>query len=128
MVRRFFALLAVTVLFLTSGCGLVALRSQAPLVRRPEIGFASQRGLRDHFAKHGHEFRAVSEAKYLELAQTLRDAKVGGNILEGVRSDGVRTRFDKKSGAFLAYNEDGTIRTMFKPNDGEAYYWRQLKR
>jgi hypothetical protein len=30
--------------------------------------------------------------------------------------------------AFLAVNRDGTIRTFFKPNDGEAYFRRQASR
>lgn len=92
------------------------------------IGFSSQEALAEHFEKHGHEFNARSESDYLKMAQALRDAPLGKEILEGVRADSVVTRFDKSSGAFLACNEDGTIRTFFRPNDGEDYYWRQLKR
>jgi pyocin large subunit-like protein len=59
----------------------------------------------------------------------LRDAPVGGDIVEVVRqSDGVISRFDRGSGAFLAADPDGTIRTFFKPNDGEAYFRRQARR
>ncbi|MEO7360796.1 MAG: hypothetical protein ABI120_10725 [Gemmatimonadaceae bacterium] len=62
----------------------------------------------------------MSKAQYLGLAQSLRDTAAGGNILEIVRpADGVVSRFDKKSGAFLAFDRDGTIRIFFKPNDGE---------
>nr|MBP6771766.1 hypothetical protein [Gemmatimonadaceae bacterium] len=75
------------------------------------------------------EFGRVSEAEYLSLAQALRDAAVGDNVLEVVRSsDGVISRFDRTSGAFLAADADGTIRTFFKPNDGEAYFKRQARR
>ena len=28
----------------------------------------------------------------------------------------------------IAFNRDGTIRTFFKPNDGERYYRRQAER
>jgi pyocin large subunit-like protein len=45
-----------------------------------------------------------------------------------VRGDGVITRFDKKSGTFLAFNENRTIRTFFKPDDGVRYFERQLDR
>jgi len=45
-----------------------------------------------------------------------------------VRADGVITRFDRKTGAFLAFNPDLIIRTYFKPNDGERYFRRQSKR
>jgi len=40
----------------------------------------------------------------------------------------VVTRFDRTSGAFLAFNSDGVIRTFFKPNDGERYFRRQAER
>ncbi len=67
-------------------------------------------------------------AAYLGAAQLLRDAPLGGNVLEVQRRDGVMTRFDRGSGAFLAANRDGTIRTFFKPNDGERYFRRQASR
>lgn len=66
--------------------------------------------------------------QYLAAAQALRDATVGGDVLELRRSDGVVTRFDRRSGAFLAVNRDGTIRTFFHPNDGEQYFRRQASR
>jgi len=91
-------------------------------------GFSSHNRLEEHFHKHGDEFGKVDEATYLALAQTLRDAPVGGDILESKRSDGVTTRFDRSTGAFIAFNRDGTIRTFFKPNDGETYFRRQLNR
>lgn len=93
------------------------------------VGFRSPARLAEHYAKHGAEFGRVSEAEYLSLAQALRDAAVGDNVLEVVRSsDGVISRFDRTSGAFLAADADGTIRTFFKPNDGEAYFRRQARR
>jgi pyocin large subunit-like protein len=52
----------------------------------------------------------------------LRDAPLGGSILEAVRRDGEFTRFDKSKGYFGAYNRDRTIRTFFIPNDGERYF------
>jgi len=92
-------------------------------------GFRSTARLVEHYEKHGREFGAVSQAQYLQLAQQLRDAPVGGDILEVVRpTDRVISRFDRGSGAFLAANADRTIRTFFKPNDGEAYFRRQARR
>ena len=64
----------------------------------------------------------------MRLAQALRDAKKGGSVLELVRDDGVISRFDTRSGAFGAYNRDGTIRTFFKPNDGVRYFERQAEK
>src|SRR6476620_387771 len=91
------------------------------------IGFRSSHYLDEHFAKHGREFRGMSKAEYLLAAQTLRDAPVGGDIEEIMRGDGTASRFDKASGAFIAFNRDGTIRTFFKPNDGERYFRRQAQ-
>jgi pyocin large subunit-like protein len=91
-------------------------------------GFRSRKQFDEHFAKHGREFGRVSQEEYLHLAQELRDAPAGGPILEIAKPDGVITRFDKRSGAFGAYNRDHTIRTFFKPNDGERYFRRQADR
>jgi hypothetical protein len=99
-------------------------------VRRfgPGIGFADQRRLDEHFAKHGAEFGRITKQDYLHQAQLLRDAKVGGPVLEAVRKDGVVTRYDQQTGAFIAFNPNGVIRTLFKPNDGERYWRRQAER
>ena len=104
-------------------------RQPAETVRlRSDIGFRTRRNLEEHFQKHGREFGSISQSEYLRQAQTLRDSPSGGDILEAVREDGTTTRFDRKTGDFIAFNEDFTIRTYFRPNDGERYFQRQLKR
>jgi hypothetical protein len=92
------------------------------------IGFTSKRAWQEHFAKHGAEFGKVTAQEYLALAQLLRDAPRSEAILELVRSDGVITRFDKTSGGFIAFHHDRSIRTFFRPNDGESYFRRQAER
>ena len=99
-----------------------------PFITHPDIGFATPQKLHDHFQKHGREFGKITKEEYLRRAQELRDRPAGGEVLEAVRKDGVITRFDRKSGAFLACNPDATIRTFFRPNDGERYFWRQARR
>jgi pyocin large subunit-like protein len=94
----------------------------------PEIGFRSPQHLLDHFDRHGAEFRASGPSEYLAIAQALRDAPVGGPILEAVRKDGVITRFDRSSGTFIAFDRDLVIRTCFKPHDGLSYFRRQALR
>ena len=91
-------------------------------------GFASRQRWIEHFEKHGGEFPGLDANGYLRAAQQLRDAPAGGLILEARRKDGVITRFDRGSGAFLAANRDRTIRTFFRPNDGESYFRRQASR
>ena len=101
--------------------------ASAPAARE-NIGFVDQRRLDDHFEKHGAEFGRITRLDYLHQAQLLRDAEVGGPVLQTVRADGVTTRFDRQTGAFIAFNRNGTIRTFFKPRDGERYYRRQAER
>lgn len=103
-------------------------KSIGPGSIRSEIGFTSRRKFLEHYDKHGAEFGGISKEEYLRQAQILRDSPAAGNILELAREDGVVTRFDRKTGAFLAFNRDLTIRTFFKPNDGERYFVRQSKR
>jgi pyocin large subunit-like protein len=91
-------------------------------------GFRTQQQLDEHYQKHGAEFGHISEAQYLLLAQELRDAPVGGPILEAIKPGGVISRFDRRTGYFGAYNPDRTIRTFFVPNDGERYFRRQATR
>jgi pyocin large subunit-like protein len=101
----------------------------AQQLQTQDPGFRSRGSFEDHYRKHGREFGAVSADEYLALAQRLRDAPVGGDILEIVREvDGVITRYDRSNQHFGAYNRDGTIRTFFIPNDGESYFRRQALR
>ena len=90
-------------------------------------GFRSRRQFDEHYQKHGSEFGKISQSEYLRLAQELRDAPVGGPILEA-RRGAVVTKFDKRRGYFGAYNADRTIRTFFIPNQGESYFRRQAER
>lgn len=89
--------------------------------------FRTERHLREHYAKHGYEFGDITREEYLVRAQELRDAPVGGPILEAKRPDGVFSRFDKRHSYFGAYNPDRTIRTFFIPAQGERYFWRQAR-
>ena len=100
----------------------------ATVAVRAEIGFRSQERLVEHYRKHGREFGSISMDRYLRLAQELRDRPAGGMVLESVRSDGTTIRYDKSSGAFIAFNRDGTIRTFFRPDRGDAYFRSQLQR
>ncbi|MFO1076970.1 MAG: hypothetical protein U1E73_04500 [Planctomycetota bacterium] len=109
-----------------------AAQKPAPKVAAPavdtKVGFTSKSSFESHFEKHGAEFGSITAAQYLLRAQTLRDAALSKTILEAVRDDGVITRFDKDAGDFIAFHKDKTIRTFFRPNDGEAYFKRQAQR
>lgn len=94
-----------------------------------KIGFASEKRLNEHYRKHGREFGKITKEEYLQMAQQLRDRPLDMNILEKVRrKEGVITRFDRSTGAFLAFEKNLIIRTFFKPADGERYFNRQMQR
>ena len=103
----------------------VALLVGALLLAAAGPGFRSRRLFEEHYSKHGREFGNISPQEYLARAQALRDAPAGGPILQAVTPDGIVSRFDRRSGAFGAYNPDRTIRTFFIPNAGERYFHRQ---
>lgn len=97
-----------------------------PRLRR--IGFASRRGLESHWQKHGAEFGNPTLGQYLAMAQDLRDAPLSKTVVEAPQSNGSYARFDRRSGAFMAFNRDLTIRTFFRPDDGESYFRRAVNR
>ncbi|TMQ74174.1 MAG: hypothetical protein E6K81_00830 [Candidatus Eisenbacteria bacterium] len=101
---------------------------RAPAAPGSLVGFRTQALLVEHYRKHGREFGALSLPQYLARAQALRDRPAGGDVLEIVRDDGVTTRFDRRSGAFIAFGRDGVIRTFFRPREGERYFRRQALR
>src|SRR5690242_10403063 len=67
-------------------------------------GFRSRGQFEAHYRKHGAEFGRISKEQYLSLAQDLRDAPAGKEILQSVRADRVVTKFDRRKGYFGAYN------------------------
>jgi pyocin large subunit-like protein len=103
----------------------IALLIGALIVLASGPGFRSRKQFEEHYQKHGSEFGKVTKDQYLSLAQELRDARVGGEILEIRNDDGTFSRFDRRKGYFGAYNRDRSIRTFFISNDGERYFRRQ---
>ncbi len=80
--------------------------------------------LPDHFARHGGDFGARSPDEYAVMAYLfLRRAKVEGYRAK-LDGEGVLRVYDSKSGAFGAYNHNGTTKTFFKPGN-PRYFDRQ---
>ena len=90
-------------------------------------GFRTPHLLEDHFTRFGSQFGTITAQQYLKMAQQLRDAVPGKNILISKRPDGGGSKFDVKRGWFVAYDGDGTLRTFFVPKDGVRYFDRQQK-
>ena len=105
--------------------------SPTPAVSTPVVagpGFSTPAKWQEHFQKHGREFPGMDADGYLRLAQELRDKPAGGDILEAVQPNGVVSRYERSSGSFVAVNRNRTIRTFFKPRDGERYFKRQINK
>jgi len=80
--------------------------------------------LPDHFARHGRDFGAKDPDDYARMAwEFLQRAKAEG-LPAKQDETGVLRVFDPKSGAFAAYNRDGTTKTFFKPGNSD-YFARQ---
>jgi pyocin large subunit-like protein len=92
-----------------------------------DIGFRTKQRFDDHFVKHGREFGNITKAKYLLMAQELRDAPLSTSIIEARQARGNLARFDRSSGGFIAFDDRLIIQTFFRPNDGEAYFRRAVK-
>ena len=79
--------------------------------------------LADHFARHGGDFGAATEAQYAEDAS--------GFFQQGLR-DGLPTKinpkdgsiriYDPESNTFGSYNANGTTRTFYKPDPAQHGY------
>lgn len=80
--------------------------------------------LADHFERHGGDFRAKNADDYARMAWEFQQRAKTEGLPTKVDSDGVKRIYDPKSGAFGAYNRDGTTKTFFKPNSRD-YFERQ---
>jgi type II secretory pathway pseudopilin PulG len=107
-----------------SGKTKTAAKSNRSDPRLRAIGFRSRTKLEQHYQKHGQEFGNISLDEYLAMAQDLRDAPLSDRVIEANQVGGTISRFDRKTGAFTAFDRDLTIRTFFKPNGGEDYFRR----
>lgn len=100
-----------------------------PAAKRPappvERTWGSMRTLQDHFDRHGADFRATSPDDYArqawEFLQRARDEGLPAKLDD---SNGTLRVWDAKTGAFAAYNHDGTTKTYFKPGSPD-YFERQ---
>jgi hypothetical protein len=96
--------------------------------RLRKIGFRSYEKLHSHYLKHGREFGDITEAQYLAMAQDIRDAPLSKTMVEAEQVGGTISRFDRSTGGFIAFNRDLTLRTFFRPDDGESYFRRAAQR
>lgn len=77
------------------------------------------------FKRNGADFRARSLEDYTARARAfIADPPAGSRIL--TRANGDRVIYDPRGNVFAVATVDGAPRTLFRPDDGPAY-WDQVK-
>ena len=79
--------------------------------------------LQDHFQRHGADFLAKDPEDYARQARMLYINRGQYQMKED--ADGTLRIYDAATNTFGAYNADGTTKTYFKPDNGQAYFDRQ---
>ena len=80
--------------------------------------------LPDHFARHGADFGARNADDYAAQAASFRLRAKAEGLPAKRDTDGSLRIYDPATGAFGAYNANGTTRTYFKPGSVD-YFERQ---
>lgn len=111
--------------FVATGTPPVAAKTVPPRAAPPtRETWGYMASLQDHFDRHGNDFNAKTPDDYARQAwEFLQRARAGGLQLK-LDEDGVVRVFDPRSGAFAAYNRNGTTKTYFKPGSRD-YFERQ---
>jgi hypothetical protein len=86
--------------------------------------WGNPKSLGDHFARHGRDFGAKDANDYARMAYEFFQRAQKQGLPMKVDGAGVYRVYDPGSGAFGAYNANGTTKTFFKPGSA-AYFERQ---
>ena len=76
------------------------------------------------YDQHGQELGAKSLDDFLSKTHAFVD-RPAKDVLVKTRANGDRLMYDPQTGLFAVARSDGAPRTVFKPNDGEAYWKAQ---
>ncbi len=88
------------------------------------IDYVKPKLFRSHYKDHAKEFgNSISEEEYLSISRELYAYRY--NYQVKVDSEGITRVYDVKTNTFGSYNPDNSIRTTFKPREGQAYFDRQ---
>lgn len=95
--------------------------------------FASGK-LDKHFQKHVVKKQewadlgySLTKEGYLNKAKNLLNSNVGGDILGFTSQNGYVFRYNSKTNEFATAKPDGTIETLFRPDDRMNYWKDQVK-
>jgi YD repeat-containing protein len=99
------------------------IRNAVKAAARGARRFANSARLRDHFLKHAREFNYETEGEYEKGASDFAEKTLNGEVQTKIDlSDGTIRGYDAKTNTFISISKDGTIKTFFKPAEGEKYF------
>lgn len=94
-------------------------------------GFANRQKLMNHWRNgrtHREEYPQFQTAEeYEAYALELLEMPVGGDILGHKDGHGNVIRYNRKTNDFAKGNPNTGVRSLYKPEQGEAYYYNALK-
>lgn len=104
-------------------------RAPAPLFRGKPMwsdnrNHTAEENAKYQFDQHGDELGAKTLDEFLTKTHAFVDKPPQG-VLTKTRANGDTLMYDPASGLFAVARSDGAPRTVFKPNDGEAYWKAQ---
>lgn len=101
-------------------------RSQIGITEKRK--FQSRELLIKHFEKHQQEYGTISMQEYLNQATILANEQLSEDVVQLKRSDNSIAKYRFSTNDFVVINEDGTLRTFFKPVDKEEYWKYEIER
>lgn len=87
--------------------------------------YTAEENARRNFERNGAAFGAASVADYAAKARAFVDRPPRGAQVV-TRANGDRLIYDPAANVFAVATKDGAPRTMFRPDDGAAY-WEKVK-
>ncbi len=104
----------------------VAKPARTPVQKAPpaRVTWGNYGSLEDHFVRHGPDFQSRDAEDYARQAWLFRQHAYAASLPMKLDTDGSLRVFDPATGAFAAYNRDGTTKTYFKPGSRD-YFTRQ---
>lgn len=93
----------------------------------PSKRFSAEENAQRAFERNGEAFGARSIDQYVKKAHAFVDHPPAGTLTL-TRANGDTLFYDPKANVFAVASKDGAPRTMFKPDDGRAYWDKQKDR
>lgn len=89
--------------------------------------FSAEQNAERAFTRNGEAFGAGTLDQFVDKAHAFVEKPPKGTLTY-VRSNGDKLFYDPKGNVFAVATKDGAPRTMFKPDEGRAYWDEQMTR